>query len=44
MTTIAHPPKDYPSEITGYVEPWIATPGDTVDVKVGPPQPYRHSV
>ena len=35
MTTIAQPPKDYPPEITGYVEPWIANPGDTVQVKVG---------
>lgn len=30
-------PSDYPSEIIGYVEPWIASPGDRVDVKVGSP-------
>jgi hypothetical protein len=30
MATI---PADYPAEITGYVEPWIANPGDTVEVK-----------
>lgn len=28
-------PSDYSSEIIGYVEPWIASPGDRVDVKVG---------
>ena len=27
-------PPGYPAEILGYVEPWIASPGETVDVKV----------
>ena len=27
-------PSGYPTEIIGYVEPWIATPGETVAVKV----------
>lgn len=35
MTTIDVPPSDYPPEITGYAEPWIASPGDTVEIKVG---------
>lgn len=34
MATIDTPPKDYPPEIIGYIEPWIANPGDTVAVKV----------
>ncbi|KAJ6443233.1 hypothetical protein O9K51_04412 [Purpureocillium lavendulum] len=29
-------PSDYPKEIIGYCEPWIANPGDTIDVKNGP--------
>lgn len=28
------PPDDYRTEIIGYVEPWIASPGSTIDVKV----------
>ena len=27
-------PPGYPAEILGYVEPWIASPGETVAVKV----------
>jgi len=34
MCTIDTPPKDYPSEIIGYVYPWVIDPGDTVAVKV----------
>jgi hypothetical protein len=26
--------QNYPAEIIGYVEPWICSPGETVDVKV----------
>ncbi|OQU94096.1 hypothetical protein CLAIMM_00508 [Cladophialophora immunda] len=33
MSTIDVPPANYPPEITGYVEPWIADPGDTIQVK-----------
>lgn len=29
-------PPGYPAEILGYVEPWIASPGETVAVKVSP--------
>jgi hypothetical protein len=34
MATIDTPPADYPPEITGYAEPWIASPGDKVAIKV----------
>jgi hypothetical protein len=34
MATIDTPPPDYPLEITGYAEPWIASPGETVAIKV----------
>ncbi|KAM0554870.1 hypothetical protein ACHAPJ_006605 [Fusarium lateritium] len=33
-STVTLPPPNYPPEITGYVEPWIASPGDKVAVKV----------
>ncbi|KAL2826169.1 hypothetical protein BJY01DRAFT_262393 [Aspergillus pseudoustus] len=33
-STITLPPQGYPPEITGYVEPWIASPGGNIDVKV----------
>ena len=28
------PPDGYPMEIIGYVEPWIASPGSTINIKV----------
>jgi hypothetical protein len=34
MATICSPQADYPSEITGYAEPWIVSPGSTVAIKV----------
>jgi hypothetical protein len=34
MSTVETPPTDYPSEILGYAEPWIASPGDSVAFKV----------
>ncbi len=34
MATVDTPPPDYPPEITGYAEPWIASPGETVAIKV----------
>jgi hypothetical protein len=34
MATIDTPPPDYPPEITGYAEPWIASPSETVAIKV----------
>jgi hypothetical protein len=34
MSTVEPVPKDYPAEITGYAQPWIANPGDNVDIKV----------
>ncbi|KIW24173.1 uncharacterized protein PV07_09903 [Cladophialophora immunda] len=34
MTTIVPVPKDYPKEIIGYAEPWIVSPGESVDIKV----------
>lgn len=37
MATIHTPPTGYPAEITGYVDPWIASPGSTIDVKVSMP-------
>jgi hypothetical protein len=39
MATIDEPPPDYPAEIIGYVDPWIASPGDTVAVKVFSTEP-----
>ncbi|KIW78493.1 hypothetical protein Z517_08330 [Fonsecaea pedrosoi CBS 271.37] len=39
MSTIDTPPKDYPSEITGYADPWIASPGDEVAIKVSCTEP-----
>ena len=27
-------PQGYPPEIIGYTEPWIADPGESIDVKV----------
>ncbi|KAI1620702.1 hypothetical protein EDD37DRAFT_165541 [Exophiala viscosa] len=43
MTTIDTPPADYPAEITGYAEPWIASPGDTVAIKISCTEPeYKH--
>ncbi|KAJ5352609.1 hypothetical protein N7452_001583 [Penicillium brevicompactum] len=32
-------PQSSPPEITGYVEPWIATPGQIIDVKVSSTEP-----
>lgn len=32
--TATEAPPGYPAEILGYVEPWIANPGETVAVKV----------
>jgi hypothetical protein len=34
MSTIDVAPAGYPAEIIGYAEPWIVSPGDTVDIKV----------
>lgn len=34
MATIVPIPADYPDEIVGYVEPWIASPGEEIAVKV----------
>jgi hypothetical protein len=34
MDTIEVVPEGYPAEITGYAQPWLALPGDTVDIKV----------
>lgn len=34
MSTIEPVPKDYPPEITGYADPWIASPGETLAIKV----------
>lgn len=34
MATIENVPEGYPEEITGYAEPWIVKPGDTVAIKV----------
>jgi hypothetical protein len=34
MDTIEVVPENYPAEITGYAQPWLALPGDTVDIKV----------
>ncbi|KAK5263775.1 hypothetical protein LTR99_010880 [Exophiala xenobiotica] len=39
MATIDTPPPDYPPEITGYAEPWIASPGETVAIKVSCTEP-----
>ncbi|RYP39540.1 hypothetical protein DL766_000362 [Monosporascus sp. MC13-8B] len=37
--TATEPPAGYPAEILGYVEPWIASPGETVAVKVSSTEP-----
>lgn len=43
MGTIEPVPQDYPSEIIGYADPWIATPGDDVAIKVSCTEPeYSH--
>ena len=34
MATMDTPPDGYPVEIIGYVEPWIASPGSTINIKV----------
>ena len=34
MTTVAILPEGYPAELTGYADPWIASPGGTVEIKV----------
>lgn len=34
MATVATPRSNYPAEIIGYAQPWIVSPGDTVDIKV----------
>lgn len=34
MSTIVPTPAGYPAEIIGYAEPWIASPGENVDIKV----------
>lgn len=34
MTMFESPPASSPPEIIGYVDPWIASPGSTIDVKV----------
>ena len=39
MSTIGTPPDGYPPEILGYAEPWIATPGDDVAIKVSCTEP-----
>ncbi|KAL5088751.1 hypothetical protein Trisim1_006430 [Trichoderma cf. simile WF8] len=39
MATIHTPPTGYPAEITGYVDPWIASPGSTIDVKISSTEP-----
>ncbi|KAJ9608973.1 hypothetical protein H2200_006744 [Cladophialophora chaetospira] len=38
MATIVPVPAGYPAEITGYVEPWIVDPGDTVQVSCTEPE------
>ncbi|KIW14986.1 hypothetical protein PV08_07773 [Exophiala spinifera] len=38
-TTIDTPPADYPPEIIGYADPWIASPGETVSIKVSCTEP-----
>ncbi|KAF7197836.1 N,N-dimethylformamidase beta subunit [Pseudocercospora fuligena] len=45
MSTIYPVPGGYPKEITGYAEPWIASPGEQVGIKVSCTEPqYRHRV
>lgn len=34
MVTLNELPQDYPPEIIGYTEPWIADPGESINVKV----------
>ncbi|KAK5043613.1 hypothetical protein LTR84_011373 [Exophiala bonariae] len=43
MGTVENVPDDYPEEITGYADPWIAKPGDTIAIKVSCTEPeYKH--
>ncbi|EXJ64203.1 hypothetical protein A1O7_00539 [Cladophialophora yegresii CBS 114405] len=43
IDTIEPPPQDYPPEITGYADPWIATPGEEVAIKISCTEPeYSH--
>ncbi|KAI1012480.1 hypothetical protein LB504_008476 [Fusarium proliferatum] len=39
MTSSFDLPDGYPAEITGYVEPWISSPGDLIEVKVSSTEP-----
>ncbi len=34
-STICAIPEGYPAEIIGYADPWIVSPGDEVEIKVG---------
>jgi hypothetical protein len=34
MATISSIPAGHPAEIIGYAEPWIASPNETVAIKV----------
>lgn len=36
-TIDAPPTQDYPPEITGYADPWIASPGEMISIKVSCP-------
>ena len=36
-STICAVPDNYPAEIIGYADPWIANPGDHVAIKVSLP-------
>lgn len=36
MATVIEVPNGHPAEITGYVDPWISSPGECIDVKVYP--------
>jgi hypothetical protein len=33
-STVCAVPEGYPAEIIGYADPWIVSPGDSVDIKV----------
>ncbi|RFU80548.1 large subunit of -dimethylformamidase [Trichoderma arundinaceum] len=39
MAILDHPPVGNPPEIIGYIDPWIASPGGTIDVKVSSTEP-----
>lgn len=39
MSTIKQVPKDYPREVIGYATPWIASPGDEIEIKVSCTEP-----